>query len=348
MKQPGRSYGAKQAVAIAVVALCAAACIGAAALAAVQAALSPKTLQGGQSAEFVAVNNTEFDDKRSVQISMGFGQPDVASVQATGLVSETRCAVGASIRSGSSPISVSGQPKIALATANPLWRDITNDNSGRDVDNAHEALRALNFDVPKVGEPADKRTFAAWSELRKQAGHSKPQVASIALGDVVWVPKGEPPVSQCHVGAGSTVSPETPIVTYQPRVTEARIVSLPNNLAPGPRKLTIAGAEVPVSDTGKIADLEPLREISLQQPKTGENNEPATTPAEYALVEKVTVAIVPPSAVVGTERTCVITPEGSTPVTVLNSRMGQTYVSSKSDTTLTTVAPSPEAGASCS
>lgn len=320
--------------------------IGAASFAASKATLEPATLSQAQTPEYVAVTSTQYNDKRAVQVELNYGTPHMALAHRAGVVTHTSCATGATITSGSSPLHVDGQPLIALATTTPLWRNIGQKTKGADVDALHEAFRNLKLDAPGPGEAADKRTISAWTELRKRAGHPKPDTKTIALADTIWIPPNNPPATQCHAGTGTSLNPQTPLITYQPTVTKARIVAMPNNLAPGKRQLTISGKAIPLNPDGTITDLATLSGVTHQQNQPDKPDEAATTPGELTLTTPVDVTVVPPSAVTGGATSCVITPNGPTPVTVLNSRMGQTYITSKQP--ITQVATAPDATKTCS
>lgn len=332
-------------VAVIAAALVGAGGIGAASYAAVEATLEPESLSQAQTPEYVAVTSTKYDDKRAVQVQLGYGTPQLALANRGGMITHATCAVDAAIESGSSPLHVDGQPVIALATATPLWRDIRPKTKGADVDALHEVFRTLQLDAPKPGEAADQRTINSWIELRKRANHPKPETKTLTLADTIWVPATKPPTTQCHAGTGTRINPGTPLVTYQPTVTTARIVAMPNNLAPGQRKLTLSGKEIPLNPDGTITDLAALSSVTHQQTKSNNPNEAATTPAELTLTTPVDVTVVPPSAVAGQATSCVITPDGTIPVTVLNSRMGQTYVTAQQP--ISQVATTPDTTKTC-
>lgn len=319
--------------------------VGAASYAAATAALEPESLSQAQTPEYVTVTSTKYDDKRAVQVKLEYGTPQLALANRGGMITHSTCAVGSAIESGSSPLHVDGQPIIALATSTPLWRNINPKTKGTDVDALHEAFRTLQLDAPKPGEAADQRTISAWIELRKRANHPKPETKTLALADTLWVPATKPPATQCHAGTGTRINPANPLITYQPTVTTARIVTMPNNLAPGQRKLTISGKEIPLNPDGTITDLATLSGVTHQQTQPNNPNEAATTPAELTLTTPVDVTVVPPSAVAGQGTSCVITPTGPTPVTVLNSRMGQTYITAAQP--ISQVATTPDATKTC-
>ncbi len=113
-----------------------------------------------------------FDD--AIELTVAAGELDGAAV-VTGAVPD----VGATLNALSVALEVAGRPVIVLPGALPAYRTVRAGNSGPDVVQVKEALRASGFD-PGSSDTYDAATAAAVAAMYEKAGYAAPAVDSAA------------------------------------------------------------------------------------------------------------------------------------------------------------------------
>src|SRR5690606_16748578 len=92
----------------------------------------------------VDVSREAFDDRRQVAFTAEQSTGVALTTRDEGLVTRTTCAPGAVVASGSSPLTLDDRPVVALATSEPLWRDLGPGAKGSDV-------KALQTELARLG-----------------------------------------------------------------------------------------------------------------------------------------------------------------------------------------------------
>ncbi len=309
----------------------------------------PDDLSSGSTATEISVIAQPFDDSREVQITIERGPDRALLSQASGLVTALNCTVGSSIANGSSPVAVDGLPRLGLATTIPMWRDLPRGARGSDVTSLQAALTQLGYDVASDGQVVGPATLAAFADALANIGSGTSNRNTIWLHLLVWIPDAGAKVAGCTATVGQQVAPGSALAVFAPGLVGAHITKIPDFLIPGTRVLELSGNEIPVDESGVITDGESLAKLadSAEYAKAAADSNNPGIPATYRLVEKVAVAVVPPTAVIGSpENQCVVSGETAIGVTVVGSQLGQTFVTFEGDVP-TAVAIKPSAGAKC-
>lgn len=285
----------------------------------------PADLRPAMTPTTFPVGSTDFDDARTVRLTVTRGSSTQLTSPVEGRVTRSDCIPGAPIESGTSPVSVNDVPVVALATATPLWRDLVTGDTGPDV-------TALQQELVRLGYPAgdsrqiDRATLGAFTRLRDHVGAGSTAQTQVTVADVLWLPAASTRVGACTATTGSTITVGDDLAEVPGALTNVSVLDLPSDLVEGPRVLRVDGTRVPfvpgaVPDAATLAALEGLP--SLQS--GGEEDEPPT--ATLALTDPVQVSVVPPASVLGDdESSCVLSSGQARAVRVAGSELGQTFV----------------------
>lgn len=260
------------------------------------------------------------DDARTVPVSLDVTAAQPLVTTRGGRVTASSCVPGARVRSGQTPFSVDGVPLLALATANPLWRDLTPGDRGADVD----ALQAALDVSPRTGV-VDAAMLAALRELAAPTVHDD-RVDHTA---VLWLPDDEATVDTCDAPVGALVGEGQTLATLPPRLVAARVPAPAADALPGDRTLVVDDVTLPLDD-GAVTDPDALAALAATPTYRAAVVEQTgiQLTAQWRLVDPVSTAVVPPSAVVtGPAGACVLDEHGvAHAVTVVGSQLGQTFV----------------------
>lgn len=285
----------------------------------------PAPLATAATVMWYPVEQTDFIDARSAELTITLGQPRSLRTATSGLVTKSRCRPGATIRSGHSTFSIDGRPLLNLATKAPLWRPISRGTSGADVAALHKELTRLGH--PASGSLATSATFAAMSAVAKDAG--VPFAGrTIDPADIVWLPSRSAVAMSCLATVGDQVDPTTELAQLPQSVISAKLSNIPTNLATGRRVFTTNGLQLDMTTAGQVTSEDlPLLARSQQWSAVATDNV-ATTNGTFRLATSIPVYAVPPTALgdVNGAATCVVTPEGSKNVSIVGSELGVTYL----------------------
>lgn len=309
----------------------------------------PDDATPGSIAAEISVIAQPFDDSREVQITIEKGPDRGLLSQAGGLVTSLNCIVGSSIANGSSPVSIDGVPRLGLATTMPMWRDLPRGARGSDVTSLQAALTQLGYDVASDRQAVGPATLAAFADALKNIGSGASNRNTIWLRLLVWIPDAGAKIAGCTATVGQQVAPGSALAVFAPGLAGAHITKIPDFLIPGTRVLELSGKEIAVDQSGTITDRESLAALadSAEYAKAAADSGNSGIPANYRLVEKVAVAVVPPSAVIGPpENQCVVSGASTIRVTVVGSQLGQTFVMFEGDAP-SAVAIKPSASTKC-
>jgi peptidoglycan hydrolase-like protein with peptidoglycan-binding domain len=229
------------------------------------------------------------------------------------------------IASGNSPVAIDGQPRVALATRVPLWRDLTLGTKGEDV-------RAIQSELDRLGFPLAVDGLVGASTLRAaeralvRAG-IEPQYGVISSESVVWIPTPTATVSKCESVTGAEIAKGASMAVLAGSAPRATITNLPSELVPGDRLVVIGDGRYPVDPSGSV-NL-PADSPAVLGARAGESDggmKPVE--AQLVLADPVTVSVVAPSSIYGVQGAdaCVRSEGAALPVSILGFRLGQTLV----------------------
>lgn len=279
-----------------------------------------------------AVSTTEFpvvvepfDGARDVALDVEFGTAADVRAPATGTVTASLCQPGASIASGSSPVSIDGAGVLVLHADAPWWRDVSPGESGPDITALQAELTRLGHDVGADGGRFGDATEAALGAVLTSAGlQGTDAVASGALTRLAWLPEPSVTVRACSAPVGARVVAGEPLMALAAPIVSASVSS--EQLVPGADSIIrIGDATVPVGADGVV----PEGELdALAGAAAGGEGPSAGVPATVQLVEPIPAAALPPSAIAGIDGVdgCVVAAGEPTPVSILLSQLGSTFV----------------------
>lgn len=270
----------------------------------------------------------ETADSRSVELRVELGEEAALLAPASGKITATSCAVGETITSGTSLITLDRAPLVNLHTVTPVWRDLGYGDKGDDVEALQAELARLGYSV-SVSKRFDWQTWVAWDALVEKLGGDT-DYGTFSLDQVVWLPEKSVTAATCPLRLGAPVSAGANLVGLPTPLLAAAVKEYPTDLVPGDRTLHVNDTPVAINETGQVtadglaalADTAGYRRF-LQSPSD------ATLTADLLLIEPLTVYAVPPAAVVlGADGTgCVALTQGDpAPVSVVSSRLGRSYV----------------------
>lgn len=289
----------------------------------------PSPVRGAQAPGYVEVEIEEFRDERQVQLSIRLGPERRVLAPGSGVVTALACEPGATIESGTSPLSLNGTPLVALATPVPLWRDLMAGASGVDVEALQRELERLGFDVGETGR-YDAATQRAVTELGERTGAGATN-GVLPLASVLWIPDRSSAIASCDIELGATVDHGTPVASLEPEIETVAVSGQPSHLVPGDRRLLVDGVEVTVDGSGTLAEPSDLAALAETDAFTVFPRTDGEVPVHgtYQLVDPLIVAGVPPSAIMAGSGglACVMADDGSVHhVRVVASMVGRSLV----------------------
>ncbi len=302
--------------------------------------LTPQIARSAAPAEAVGVTSEQFLDPHSVALDVTYGTPATLTSPLAGRVTSLDCTSGSTVTSGSAPLSVNGEAVLALAMDVPPWRDLPRGTTGTDVDALHTALTKLGYDVSEDGATAGTATAAALREALGKVGAPHFTGSTLPLSKIMWLPTSELTIDACDVVVGDGIGQGQQVARGATPLIDVQVVAMPSPLAPGDHVLVTGGATVAVDADGVVSDpgsLEGLLEsTSSDAPPTG----------TLQLAEPITVSGIPASAITTTDGTtgCVIADGSPTPVTLVGSQLGTTYVTFEGTAPTSVALTAPEQG----
>ncbi len=316
---------------VAVAAVCGVALVAAGACLAVGLAPvePPSVLATANPGDTAPATPSSFDDGRKVQVSFVSGDPVGVTSPVGGVLTRRPCTPGDSLDSGTVVAHVDERPLLGLNTSVPLYRDLQLGDRGADV-------RALQDELTRLGHPvgSDGRlgagTARAVATLLKTVGITRPDAPLVLpLDQVVRLPRVTTPVTSC-ADLGSVVGPGDELASAPATVSAVRLSSVPTDLAPGARDLSVLGATGPMTDESGSTDPTFLAALVGAEgfDDLGSTADDAI-PATLVLREPIPVLQVP-AASVRTGDTpgtgCLALPSSTVPVDVVGSTLGASLV----------------------
>ena len=285
----------------------------------------PPLVAASPQATRVDVSGETFDGARQVSARLTLAPALLLRSPAGGTVTDSRCAVGKAIASGSSPLSVDGRPLLALATSVPLWRDLTANLKGADVSAVQAELTRLGHPV-KVTGAFDLATRNAVKALLKTIGVSS-RDGVLRLAQVMWLPARQITPATCDLQLGDAVIPGQQFAKATGALKGLTLVNPPG--VDG-WTATFGSATAPVTAEGATTDAALLAavEASAEFANATSPGGPGTITLKVALAEPIDVLVVPPSAIItsGSGVGCVVSDGRTIPIRIVTSSLGKTMV----------------------
>lgn len=209
------------------------------------------------------------------------------------VVTATPTPLKAAVTSGTVLVEISGRPVIALPGSRPAYRNLSTGDSGPDVRQLQQALRALGY-APDTDGTFATNTGRAVTAFYQDRGYlpirSNADTVSVPAGELAFVPRL--PVTLAALPAGLGADPTGKAITVQssaPGVLIAALSATASAAAPAdtPVVLQCAGTEVR-GHLGGAAD--------QPDPAPTDNNTPGTS----QVARSVTVSPATPNVPIGT------------------------------------------------
>jgi hypothetical protein len=202
-------------------------------------------------------------------------------------------------------------------------------------------VKALEDELVRLGKPAKADSFLSGVEMKmigeiaKSAGVEVDDALTRDL--VVWLPTGSATVDTCEKQLGASVSPGDIISQVDAGIVLSS-VKLPDDRLPGTRLLELLQEPITLGDSGElppglsssdIRNSDAFREAASGAPDAST----LTLKGKVKLKEPVQVAAVPATAVLIDSQgaACVFTGKRATPVTIVGSEFGSSFVAFESE-----------------
>lgn len=344
----------------------------------------PQSLESKTAAGSMKVTSTQFDDSRSVQLTLTLGSSSTIVSPVSGTVTSTACAKGATVTSGSAPIAVDAVPQLALNTATPPYRRLTSGTRGPDARALNDALRALGYAAPD-SDWFVWDSIVAYNALADNAGArriTKEGGWAIDPSFFIWLPASTVTVADCRAAVGRQITQDAdlfvtsamPVKATFPnaQTTQSGQSGQSSALIAGDRIISINKQDIPVpagttelNDQTAMAAITSSSEYRLAAMGGGTSGSaPAGTDAgagsggegstmqvsfTWRLANPIESIAVPPSALYDMSggTACVTVTGEPTPVTIIASQLGKTMVSPDGVNPFPTVDVSPATSAPC-
>ncbi|PYY45968.1 hypothetical protein DEJ03_08665 [Curtobacterium sp. MCLR17_043] len=314
----------------------------------------PAALRTAAPASTVRVTERTDADARQVQLALDTGAPRAVVTSRSGTVTTSTCSTGAPVRSGDVLARVDGRPVIALASDEPLWRDLELGDRGADVTGLQRELTRLGAGL-SIDGILGRGTLRAAQQFLVDRGVDRDDLPDdiVPRDPFAWVPAAENAVLACVAVVGAVVGADGVLVELPAELRGARIEALPVDPAPGERVLRIGNVDVPTDAAGVVSSPTALAAITAlpEYAATVASADGApTVAATWTLSRPRTVQVVPPTALWDLEgdRACVQPTTGrSLRVEVLGSELGQSFVRVPGGRTLDRIRAAPDRSSSC-
>lgn len=168
----------------------------------------PQSLESSTSAGSMKVAASQFDDARSVQLTVTLGTSSTIVSPVAGRVTASHCAANATISSGGAPISVDAIPVLALHTVTPPYRTLTSGTKGPDARSLNDALRSLGYAAPD-SDWFTWNSITAYNKLADSVGArriTKEGGWAIDPSFFIWLPSASATVAECRVSVGQQIA----------------------------------------------------------------------------------------------------------------------------------------------
>lgn len=294
----------------------------------------PIGLEQASQPSIVKVSTEEFTDERTVEVSFETSPEQSLTARASGVVSASSCKVGTQVHSGDSLLTVESMALIALHTDTPIYREMGDGTTGKDVLALQHELQRLGYHVETTGI-FGWRTRKAVNEMLARADGAKHQ-GGLTPDQIIWIPETTVIPSKCTATVNTMLSDGTEVISVGGQLT-ALTYTTPTHLIEGTRSFTmfaktyeIGPAEDHISDRRFLESISATPEYVTYQEQEGKK--PTAT---IALKNTMNPMKVPPSAIFGQRDTtaCIQRDDSIViPVTIIGSALGATLVTPDDDT----------------
>lgn len=285
--------------------------------------VAPKTLSPSGAPGFVPVTSADYFDELPADLTVEPSRSPAISSPVSGRITNSSCAPGQDLTSGSTTWAVDGARVVNLATTVPLWRDLARGDQGEDVAAVQTELERLGIPLAVDGV-LGRDTLNAFATLS-----GDPQADIISQSRVIWLPAPSQPVASCehllgdYVGTGDSLAKLTSSASIQIGVESKDLVD-------GDRVLDVDDQVIPLTDLHAVTD--PLAIAQVLRTGQFQAGKPATDGKTrlkgiLKLVKPVKVNVVPPSSIYRVEGDlgCVFF-DRPIPVKIVGSQLGKTFV----------------------
>jgi peptidoglycan hydrolase-like protein with peptidoglycan-binding domain len=307
----------------------------------------PQSLQKPSTASEIELTTNSFVDDRSVVIALDSLSNLELQAPRAGRVTAFTCAVGSSVSSGASFISLDGVAILALATDVPLWRDLAVGDRGDDVRSLQRELLRLGYELNPDGQLGEATMQIARQAMRKAGIEIH---GSIPLSHILWIPAPSVVFHSCDSPLGAFIQAGENLGSLSSAGQSVVVKALPRDLVPGARVVRIADLEIPIDETGRsVTTLSALESSALSSSRDDSRDADEPIRASLLLAHPIQISSVPPSAIFGIKGTqgCVRAQETVFHVNVVGSQLGQAFVDFGGSRPPKKVDLHPKAGAQC-
>lgn len=284
----------------------------------------------------VRASEVDFTGNKTLSASLTMSS-EIREVQfsGSGTVTASSCSPGARLETGDLVLSVDAHPRVALATPEPLWRELEMGVTAEEVTQVQTLLRELGYGVT-VNGVYDEGTRNAIAALWSEHGATN-DGRGLGPDDVIWLPTDPVVVEQCEFHVGDSIT-AGPLLTLTPTVSQLHIDVTDLQSTGVTEYVAISGeSRASIQADGTIVDHEFLAAWSSSDAFASwmatPDAERGAPRIDVELAEPIAAYLVPAAAVAidraGTA--CVHTDGGAHPVLILGSQLGQTIVTTKSD-----------------
>ncbi|MQA97363.1 MAG: efflux RND transporter periplasmic adaptor subunit [Streptosporangiales bacterium] len=227
----------------------------------------PVTPRPTTSLETAAVERTTLVDSRSLDGTLGYGDPSTAASGGGGGILTWVAAPGASIFRGEAVYKVDDAPVPLLYGSLPIYRTLASGSEGEDVEQLERNLRALGYTGFTVDETYDAYTAAAVERWQDDLGAE--ETGRIAPGSAV-VASGAIRVAERKASKGERTG--GPVLTY---TGTTRVVTV--DLEVQYQQMAKEGATVTVELPDDSTTKGTITDVGKVAEETGEREEQTTT-----------------------------------------------------------------------
>lgn len=203
----------------------------------------PETVVSATEGGSVRPVRGQFDDARSVTVTVSSGQGQSVVAGRGGKVTADSCAPGTQAVSGTSLFAIDGTPQLMLHVATPLYRPLTSGMKGQDAAALNAELRRLGYAAPN-GNAVTWDTIVAYNALARNVGTrqvTRDSGWTIAVDDFIWLAQPDAAIASCQAQLGSVVGSGEALFSTLAAPTHAD-VSMPEDVIAGERELVVDDA----------------------------------------------------------------------------------------------------------
>lgn len=201
----------------------------------------PPSLVSNTDAGTVKVAASQFDDSRSIALTVSLGESSVVTSPASGTVTGISVSAGAPISAGQVVFNVDATPVLALHTDVPLYRGLNSGMGGSDAAGLNAALRRLGYGAPD-SDTMTWDTIAAYNALAQSVGAkqlSRDNGWAIDPSWFVWLPADSVTVKQVSIAVGRQVTVGQDLFTTAAMPIKATLPAAATDVVAGDRTLII-------------------------------------------------------------------------------------------------------------